>query len=415
MYPSTADGVSLSNSAGLAGIEQISAEQSTIVATCYGNEGTVIPYNAQIASNQDSSQVFVNREADKKISAGRACEIHLSIPNIEIGKLYKVSIDGEPATHTATAADTAEIIFDALIKQFENIGKFNDRSFEISDSKLIIKMNDSAEVFSLNTTAFRIDKIGSPFLFECLNYGAINPAIGTVTQIITNCSGWIEVINNRETSVGRDAETTTQLRQRWSASVYGRSIAMTDSIAAAIYQQCRGVTYVRVYENTSDYTDREGRVPHCVEAVVEGSDPQEICDVIFQKKGGGIDTFGDISRFSTDIQGIARTICFNRPSALKIWLKVEVTADDKEETETLSGLQNIKQAILDEAQNFTIGQDVILQKLYGVIYANVTGVGYVVIKAATGDSPDTYEEKNIQVNCRQYAVFDEARIEVTET
>ena len=48
MYPSTAHGVSLSNAAGLAGLQLIPAENTKIVATCFGSELTEIPYNAQI-------------------------------------------------------------------------------------------------------------------------------------------------------------------------------------------------------------------------------------------------------------------------------------------------------------------------------------------------------------------------------
>jgi uncharacterized phage protein gp47/JayE len=36
MYPSTAQGTSLSNAAGLAGIQLIDAEFTTLVATCFG-------------------------------------------------------------------------------------------------------------------------------------------------------------------------------------------------------------------------------------------------------------------------------------------------------------------------------------------------------------------------------------------
>ena len=40
MYPNTAEGVSLSNAAALAGITLIDAERSSLVATCYGDNGT---------------------------------------------------------------------------------------------------------------------------------------------------------------------------------------------------------------------------------------------------------------------------------------------------------------------------------------------------------------------------------------
>ena len=50
MYPHTASGVSLDNASALAGITPISAEKTTVVCTCYGTNGTQIPYGSQIAS-----------------------------------------------------------------------------------------------------------------------------------------------------------------------------------------------------------------------------------------------------------------------------------------------------------------------------------------------------------------------------
>lgn len=190
---------------------------------------------------------------------------------------------------------------------------------------------------------------------------------------------------------------------------------MTDAIAAAIYQQCAGVTAVKVYENTSDIEDSDGRPPHSIEAVVEGGDPQNICDVILEKKAAGIDSFGSIKRVSIDSQSIPHDIYFNRPTEIKVWLKIEVTTDDKEDAESFGGLQNIKKAVLALGQSFNVGQDVILQKFYGTIYGNCTGIGYVEIYAATGDSPGTYKKQNIRVDARHFATFEDSRIEVAET
>ena len=411
MYPLTADGVSLSNSAALAGISQISAEQTVLVATCYGLEKSHIPYGALIASSIDTSMVFRNREVLRFISATQACEIYLSIPSATVGNVYMINLDGKQYSYAATDDDTGIDILEKIMEQFD----FDDRTAEIKDSTLIIKMNDPADVFSLSTTTVNIDLIGTPYLFECINFGAIDPPIGKVDQIITNYSGWTAVSNNKEASVGREAETDTELRQRWSLSVYGRGAAMTDSIAAAIYQECTGVTAVKVYENTSDVEDADGRPPHSVEAVVEGGDPQEICDVLFTKKAAGIDTFGEIKRVVVDSQAIAHDIYFNRPTELKIWLKIEVSTDDKEDAEAFGGLQNIKSAVLEMGQSFGVGQDVIIQKFYAAIYENVTGIGYVRILTAVGDTPSEYKEKNVRVDVRHYATFDDSRIEVAET
>ena len=48
-------------------------------------------------------------------------------------------------------------------------------------------------------------------------------------------------------------------------------------------------------------------------------------------------------------------------------------------------------------------------------YENCTGIGYITIKATTGDSPGTYRTSNIRVDARHFATFEDSRIEVAET
>ncbi len=260
-----------------------------------------------------------------------------------------------------------------------------------------------------------VSLLGSPFLFQSTTYGAVEPVIGELDSIITNYTGWSAVNNDYPANVGRNAETDIALRKRWSASVYGRASAMVDAIAAAIYQECPGVTAVKVYENTSDKTDGYGRPPHSVEAVVSGGNAQDIADVILRKKAAGIDTYGEIYRVSYDSQGNPHDIYFNVPEEVIVWLKVEVTTDDAESGEAFGGLQTVRKAILDVASEYKVGQDVILQKFIGPVYKKVTGIGYVTIKAATGAMPGAYAAQNVEIDPRHVAVFDESRIEVAAT
>jgi uncharacterized phage protein gp47/JayE len=72
MYPSTAQGVSLSNAAGLAGLQLIEAESTTLIATCFGSELTEIPYNAQIT---DGTYTYSCIDVYQQITAGRCCVV----------------------------------------------------------------------------------------------------------------------------------------------------------------------------------------------------------------------------------------------------------------------------------------------------------------------------------------------------
>ena len=72
MYPNTATGVSLSNAAGLAGISAISGTQSRLLATCYGTNGTVIPYGAQISSSNENGSYWECIATNAAISKEKA-------------------------------------------------------------------------------------------------------------------------------------------------------------------------------------------------------------------------------------------------------------------------------------------------------------------------------------------------------
>lgn len=410
MYPTTAQGVQLSNSAALAGIFQIAAEKTAVVCTCYGTDGATIPYGAQVSSNDLTNAVYSCVDPAYKIESTRACDVEITVPTPAAGS-YTLTIDGNTQTYAGTSAD-ASVILAGLAALFS----FTDRTLSVDNNVLSITMTDQTQTFSVATSNnLQISKLGSPFNFLCDTKGSISPALGAISNIITQYTGWDSVANNVDAVVGRDAETDTALRQRWSRSVYGRAFAMTDAIAAELYKLTGVEQYPKVYENTSDEEDEYGRPPHSIEAIVSGGDPQEICEAIFRKKAAGIDTYGDISRTVYDSQGIPHTIYYNEPQEILVWLHVEITTDDAEEGEAFGGIQNLKEAIMEMAEGFTVGQDVILQKFYGPIYKNVTGIGYVTITAATGATPGAYTSSNIEIDPRHIAIFDESRIEVVET
>ncbi len=410
MYPTTATGVSLSNAAALAGITLIEAEKSSLIATCYGDDGTSIPYGAQISAGNAQATVWQNTESDAYIDAGKASYISMGIPtDVTTGTAYTLTIDGVQKTYTAKNRDDKTAVLVGLSSQF----KFTDKTFTVSNEVMTLSMNNQAKTFTAAATGISINLIGSPVNFQCLTAGAINPAIGTITQIVTTYPGWNSVSNNIATNVGRDAESDISLRQRWSASLYGRASAMTDAIAASIYNNVDGVTTCLVYENTSDTRDNEGRPPHSIEVVVEGGQENDIAQEIWNHKAGGIDTFGTVSGIATDSQGVQHTMNFNRAERVKVWMKI-IVGENPDEVFPPAALNDIADAVLAKGQTQNIGQDVVLQRYFSTIFSATTGVGYIRLTACTGETGESYTTDNITINDRQIAVFDAARIEVTK-
>jgi uncharacterized phage protein gp47/JayE len=404
MYPHTASGVSLDNSAALAGITPIAAEKTTVVCTCYGTNGTQIPYGAQISSATDSNIIFQCVDANAVISAQETCDVGITLASVTEGETYSATVDGIIYSHTATSTDTIATVLTAIGSQITAIPA------SVENDVLRITESNQENTFSVaisNNMTF--ETIGSPVTFECTTDGAITPAIGDLTDIVTTYAGWDSVSNNVSANTGRLAESDTALRQRWNASLYTRSVGMTDSIASAL-MALNGVTSAYVYENDSDTTDENGRPPHSIEAVVNGGETDEIGLTIWKKKAAGIDTFGSQSVSINDSQGFPHTINFNRPLIVPIYLNITVT-EYPEEALPPNAQAMITEAVLNYGNSLTVGNDVILQRFMGAIYQNVAGIGYITVTASTNGS--TYSSNNISIDARHVATFDATRIQVT--
>ena len=405
MYPSTAQGVSLSNAAGLAGLQLINAEFTTLVATCFGANGTEIPYGAQIT---DGANTYSCTDVYLQINSSRACVVGVKLAGaVAEGTSYALTIDGVTQTYTAVSGDSATNVLVGLSALFSP----TDRTMTVNNEALLITMNDRSQTMNVvpgNTLV--LSTIGSPFNFRCDTAGAITPAIGSVNQIVTSYAGWDSVENNVPANTGRDAETDISLRERWAKSIYHRASGMTEAITAALYD-VDGVTFALTYENDSNDIDLDGRPPHSIESIVQGGDPLEIAKTIFRVHAAGITTYGSISQTVNDSQGVSHVVNFNRPTLVPIYLQLSITSNPEKRL-SASAVSLIKSAIVDYFGTLTVGQDVILQSLYGTIYAATSGaVGYMQIKGSIDGT--TFSTDNIVINARSLATITTNDIDIT--
>jgi len=405
MYPSTAQGTSLSNVAGLAGIQQIEAEYTTVVLTCFGTEGFEVPYLAQAT---DGKYVYSCQDVYLPIEASRSnvIGIRLASTSIVAGTEYILTIDDDVQTYTATASDTVTSVLSGLMALFS----FDDRTMENNNGVLMIRMNDSRKSMAVYVnSAMNITIVASPFNFKCDTAGAIDPNIGTITQIVTSYAGWNSVENDAPAAVGRDAETDNALRARWSRSVYNRASSMVEAIQAALYN-VDGVSVAVVYENASNDTDADGRPPHSIEAIVDGGDGIDIGKAIWTHKAAGIDTYGSESAVTYDSQGVAHTMYFNRPTQVPVYLHIEIT-ENPEKALSSAAVVIIKQALVEKGNALGVGKDVILQSFFCTIMtAASNAVGYIQMTASTDGT--TYSTSNVIISPREVATFAESNIVV---
>ena len=404
MYPNTAENVSLSNAAGLAGILPRPATGSIAVLTCYGKDGTFIPSGTEVSSSSDSTIVYASVD-DANISIDNFSVLNFEIVGeVATGNLYSININGVVSQYTARLGDSKSAVLVALSSQLQslNTNTMND--------VLTITTDYTNSARLVEYSGLTLTKLGSPIRFECETLGAIDSPVGTITQLIDTISGFESAINDVPVSVGNNADTDETLRQRWSASLYNRGSANIQAVRSRVLD-CIGVTKAVVIENVGDTVDEDGLLPHSIEVIVQGGDNEDIANAIYYTKSGGIQTNGtQVVEIRDALTSKTYPIRFNRPTNKPIYVKVDVY-DYTEETWSSENVQLIKQAIVDYGNKLSFGENVILQRFYGPIYSSTQGIGRLEVQMSTDGV--SYGVSNVPISIREFATFNIVNIEVT--
>lgn len=194
----------------------------------------------------------------------------------------------------------------------------------------------------------------------CANSGSVAAMAGTITTINTPTRGWVSVTNPASATVGSPAETDAELRIRQGQSVALTSITPFEGVDGAI-ANVAGVTRHKLYENDTGTTDSNGLPPHSISAIVDGGDVTEIAQTIRGNKGQGTATYGTTSVTVPDTYGNPHVISFSRSTDVPIFVAITL----KVFTGYTSQIgEQIKQAVADYINGLTIGDDVLLSRIY---------------------------------------------------
>ena len=403
MYPNTAEGVSLSNAAGLAGILPRPATASIAVLTCYGETGTYIPTGTEVSSATNSNIIYSSVE-DANISIDNFSVLKFEVDGeVVSGNLYSINIDDVVVQYTAKQGDSKSSVLIGLATQFSSL------TTNVTNDVLTISTDYINSARLGEYIGVKLTKLGSPIRFECEKLGAIDSPVGTITQVIDTINGFERAINDVPVSVGNNADTDETLRQRWSASLYSRGSANIQAVRARVLD-CIGVNKAVVIENVGDVTDDDGLLPHSIEVIVSGGNNEDIANAIYLTKSGGIQTNGSqVVEIRDSLTSKTYPIMFNRPTNKPIFVKVDVY-DYTEEVWSGVNAQLIKKAIVDYGNQLSFGEDVIIQRFYGPIYSSTQGIGRLEVQMSTDGA--TYSTGNVPISIREFATFDLNNIEV---
>lgn len=406
MYPDSAFGLSLDYICSYIGIKRLQATKTTTLAKLTGKNQIVIPKNSRVTAENVNS-AFVLKE-DVELSNESCYEVVLSVKDIvqDVFTFY-VYVNDEYFSYEKQAGDTVQKIIEELIffinQSAQEIEAFNsNQQLTIRSKNLDLKMKIYV---SENITINNISQIGN---FECEDFGRISLAINALKNIQTPVSGWISVINELSPTLGRDLETDEELKERRNSSLNIIGAGTLEAIKARILN-VSGVTSASIIENATSQ-EVNGMPPHSFEALVTDGDDYEIAKTIWEAKGAGIETYGDVEIEIKDSDGGSQFVYFSRPELVYIYVDVTLakSADFPPDGDT-----TIKNNIVSQISKLTVGQDVLYQALFSAIYS-VRGVTSAIVEIGgnTVESKPTLSSANVTIETGQVQKTDISKINI---
>lgn len=203
---------------------------------------------------------------------------------------------------------------------------------------------------------------------------------GTITTIYTPTRGWQSVTNEAPATPGNPVEMDATLRQRQAASTSISAITPLQAIISNVAETA-GIGRYAIYQNKTGTTDSNGIPGHSIAVVAEGGDVIAIANAIEAKVSPGTGTYGTTTETVEDPAGVPTPISFFEMTEIYVVVQANIVPLSGYVSTTGTLTQN---AIVQYFENFSIGQNSMLGKLFGP--ANLSG------DAATSSSGQTQQQ-----------------------
>ena len=380
-YVRSASGVNLDYAVENMGISRLSATHSSVSAVVFGVPGNTIPagFVAKVKGTNDLFQTNTSKHIDG--TSVYSCQV--SILEAHVGHVYSILLDGVAYTYTAVSGDTTDDIMQGLCSAVSMV-LANDVTWMVSyvngDDFFTVQTKTFGVAFTVTPGQYvSTPLIGVTVNMLALQAGTVQAVNNTLAVIVTPVSGIKSILNPQDAQAGRATESDDALRVRYFASLGIAGKSTLEGIRASLLQNVPGVTAVSMQENI--YGDTlNGMPPNSIKAVVVGGLDQDIREMLWITKAGGIQTVGNTSGLVVDSQGDNHTVCFSRPVTVYLWLKVNAIRYGEEQLPA-GVVEMIQAEMVSVAATQTMGKDVITQR-YASRVVNIAGIGSCVVSAA---------------------------------
>lgn len=166
-------------------------------------------------------------------------------------------------------------------------------------------------------------------LFRAKEIGAVLTIPNTITIPVTVVIG-VESINNPTTYsvLGVNQESDADLKVRRQRSTALSSQGYLAGLLAAL-ENISGVTFAKVYENTSGSTDGDGIPGHSIWVIVAGTGADaDIADAIYRKRNAGCGMKGDVTYTIIQADGSDFIVKWDEVESENLFIKVTLTPLD---------------------------------------------------------------------------------------
>lgn len=244
-----------------------------------------------------------------------------------------------------------------------------------------------------------------PFVNE--QTGPIPGFQNTIKVIATPVVGWNEVDNPNDAAPGRPVDNDPTLRTRRQQQLTLGGSATVNAIRADLLELA-DIEAVLMFENDGDVVDGNSLPPKSFEAVIWDNDGavanNDIAQVIYDNKAGGIRAFGVLSGTATDPNEDTHTVHFSRANSTDIFLEFDVVP-----REDYVGNATFAQRVATACNDlFGIGDDV---TFYDVLLTT-GGLGAQVTALRLGLTASPTLSADLPIGIRAIARFDSGDIVV---
>lgn len=210
--------------------------------------------------------------------------------------------------------------------------------------------------------------------FQSVETGNIPCGANTVNKVYTVISGWDSVNNSVAGTEGQIEESRLDFEERRKKELARNARSSLGAVLSAVWE-VEGVADVAIEQNrTGSNKTIKGITlsPHSIYLCVNGGEPNDIAQAIFNSLSGGCDTTSTatsiVGSYTDEYTGVSDSYNIDRPTDVAVSIKIGVGASVSDEVKA-----QIKQAIISdwngETDNvsITIGSTIYASQFYADI------------------------------------------------